>query len=297
MRALFRDYLVLVAGTLIFSAGFAYFLIPSRLTSGGISGLAIVAHYKWGVPTGLMIFVLNVPLLIVGYLFLGGVRFTIRTLVAVAMFSVAVDPMARLVKLPLTHDPFLASLYGGVTVGVGLGLVFGCGASTGGTTIIARLVQDITHGSLGMIEVVVDGIIIGVTGLAFSPELALYSLVGLYVSGKAIDWTLEGSSGERLALVVSDASEEICHRITHDLERGVTVLHGRGGYTGIARPVLMCVIDRSEEPALRALVQAADPRAFMVVSIASTVLGEGFTPLSSALPAHKSLLDLVRGRR
>ena len=202
--------------------------------------------------------------------------------------------MAHLVKLPLTRYTFLASLYGGVIVGVAIGLIFGRGASTGGTTIVARLLQNVTHGSVGMIQVIVDGIIIGIAGIAFGPEIALYSLVGLYVSGKAIDWTLEGSSGERLALVVSNHSEQICARITREMERGVTILQGRGGYTGQQRPVLMCVLDRSEEPMLRSLVQAVDPGAFMVVSVASTVLGEGFAPLASTQTLRKPLSELVR---
>lgn len=286
-RALVRDYTILVAATLLFSAGFALFLIPAKLSSGGVSGLAIIAHYKWGVPTGPIVFALNVPLLVVGYVFLGGLRFTVRTLVSVAIFSATVDPMAHLVKLPLTHDAFLASLYGGVIIGVGIGLIFGTGASTGGTTIIARLLQDLTSESVGILQVIVDGIVIALTGLAFGPELALYSLVGLYVSGKAIDWTLEGTSGERLALVISKASEEIARRILLDMERGVTVLQAKGGYTGEDRPVLLCVLDRSEEPMLRSLVQAIDPKAFLVVSVASTVLGEGFAPLGGALPLRE----------
>lgn len=289
-RALVRDYAILVVATLLFSAGFALFLIPAKLSSGGVSGLAIIAHYEWGVDTGPIIFALNVPLLIIGYVFLGGLRFTVRTLVSVAVFSATVDPMAHLVKLPLTHDAFLASLYGGVTIGVGMGLIFGTGASTGGTAIIARMLQNMTSESVGILQVIVDGVIIGITGLAFGPQLALYSLVGLYVSGKAIDWTLEGTSGERLALVISIASEEICTRITHDMGRGVTVLQGKGGFTGESRPVLMCVLDRSEEPMLRSLVQTIDPKAFLVVSVASTVLGEGFAPLGGAMPLRQRWL-------
>jgi len=286
-RALVRDYTILVAATLLFSAGFALFLIPAKLSSGGVSGLAIIAHYKWGVPTGPIVFALNVPLLVVGYVFLGGLRFTVRTLVSVAIFSATVDPMAHLVKLPLTHDAFLASLYGGVIIGVGIGLIFGTGASTGGTTIIARMLQDLTSESVGILQVIVDGIVIALTGLAFGPELALYSLVGLYVSGKAIDWTLEGTSGERLALVISKHSEEISRHVLLDMERGVTVLQAKGGYTGEDRPVLLCVLDRSEEPMLRSLVQGIDPKAFLVVSVASTVLGEGFAPLGGALPIRE----------
>jgi uncharacterized membrane-anchored protein YitT (DUF2179 family) len=292
-----RDYLILVFATLVFSAGFAFFLIPAKLSSGGVSGLAIVIHYESGLPTGPVTFLLNLPLLIVGYVFLGGLRFTVRTLVSVAVFSATVDPMAHLIKLPLTHDPFLASLYGGVIIGVSIGLIFRTGASTGGTTIIARLLQEITGSRVGMIQVIIDGVIIVIIGIAFGPELALYSIVGLYVSGKAIDWTLEGNAGERLALVVSTNGDEICRRITHEMERGVTVLRGQGGYTGEDRPVLMCVLDRSEEPMLRSLVQAVDPAAFLVVSEASTVLGEGFAPLKSPERLRSGWLSRRRAKQ
>jgi uncharacterized membrane-anchored protein YitT (DUF2179 family) len=274
-RSVVRDYLVLIAGTLIFTAAFAFFLVPAKISSGGVSGLAIVAHYLWGLPTGAVVFVLNVPLLVIGYIYLGGLRFTVRTL--------------------LTHDAFLATLYGGVISGVGVGLVFGTGASTGGSTIISRLLQNFVRTSIGIIQLSVDAVVVIISGLVFGPQLALYSLVGLFVSGKAIDWTLEGLSGERVALIVTKSCDVISVRITHDLGRGVTVLEGRGGYTGEARPVILCVIDRSEEPILRALVQGIDPAAFVVVTAATTVLGEGFAPLDSARTPRKRLFKSGRG--
>jgi uncharacterized membrane-anchored protein YitT (DUF2179 family) len=293
MRALLRDYLVLIAGTLLFSAAFAFFLVPARISSGGVSGLAVVLHYVFGLPTGVLVFALNVPLLIVGYIYLGGLRFTVRTLVSVVVFSVTVDWMGHLTSKPLTRDAFLATLYGGVISGVGVGLVFGCGASTGGTTIVSRLLQRVVHASIGIIQLAVDGVVVIISGLVFGPQLALYSLVGLFVSSKAIDWTLEGLSGERVALVITKAYEEICNRITHDMDRGVTLLKGRGGYTGEERPVILCVLDRSEEPILRALVHAVDPAAFMVVTAATTVLGEGFAPFENIRPARKPLLGFL----
>jgi uncharacterized membrane-anchored protein YitT (DUF2179 family) len=287
LRSQVRDYVILALGTLLLSVGFAVFLVPARISPGGVSGLAVVLHYLFALPTGLLVFILNVPLLIAGYVFLGGARFTVRTLFSVALFSVTVDPIAHLIH-PLTRDAFLATLYGSMISGLGVGLVFGRGASTGGSTIVARMVQRLTHLSAGFAQMLVDGVVVCSSGLLFGPQLALYGLIGLFVSGKAIDWALEGLSGERVALIVSPAAEQISARITRDLGRGVTVLAGRGGYTGEARPVLLCVVDRAQEPMLRSLVQTADPGAFVVVTMATTVLGEGFAPLGET---RASLLD------
>ena len=293
LRALAWDYLVLAIGTLLLSAAYALFLVPARISAGGVTGLAVVLHYLFGLPTGLLVFVLNVPLLVAGYLYLGGLRFTVRTLFSVAIFSLTVDWLGTIIH-PFTHDAFLATLYGGVISGIGIGLVFGRGASTGGTTIVARILQNVTGLSAGIAQLTVDAVVVGIAGLVFGPQLALYSLIVLFVSGKAIDWTLEGLSGERVALIVSPAAETISTRVTHELGRGVTILQGRGGYTGADRPVIMCVLDRSQEPMLRALIQSEDPTAFMVVTAATTVLGEGFEPLASRRTPRKPLLDFLR---
>jgi len=293
-RALLRDYLVLIIGTLLLSASYALFLVPAHISAGGVTGLAVVMHFLFGLPTGLLVFALNVPLLVAGYLFLGGLRFTARTLVSVALFSGTVDWMGTLFH-PITRDAFLATLYGGVISGIGIGLVFGRGASPGGTTIVARLVQNLSGLSAGISQLVVDSVVVGITGMVFGPQVALYSLIALFVSGKAIDWSLEGLSGERVALIVSPAAERISGRITRELGRGATLLAGRGGYTGEDRPVVMCVLDRSQEPMLRALVQAEDASAFVVVTAATTVLGEGFAPLATAGAPRKPLLELLRG--
>jgi len=293
-RGIVWDYVVLLAGSLLLSVAYALFLVPANISNGGVSGLAVVLHYLFGLPTGLLVFAFNVPLLIIGYVFLGGLRFTVRTLVSVAVFSLTVDPLGRITK-PVTHDAFLATLYGGVISGIAVGLVFGRGASTGGTTIVSRLLKNVTGLSAGIAQLSVDAVVVGFTGLVFGPQLALYSLISLFVSGKAIDWTLEGFSGERVALIVSPQAVIISTRVTHELGRGVTILQGRGGYTGAERPVVMCVLDRAQEPMLRALVQTVDPAAFLVVTAATTVLGEGFEPLAANGGRQKSFLERLRG--
>lgn len=296
LRTLSRDYALLALGSVLLSVSFALFLVPARIATGGISGLAVVLHYLFGLPTGLLVLAMNLPLLLAGFLFLGGARFTLRTLVSVVIFSATVDPIMHYLR-PVTHDPFLATLYGGVISGIGVGLVFGRGASTGGTTIVARLLQKLTRLSAGIAQLSVDALVVGVAALVFGPQFALYGLIGLFVSGKAIDWTLEGLSGERVAFIVSPAAERISARITHELDRGATLLNGRGGYTGEERPVLMCVLDRSQESALRALVQAEDADAFVTVTAATTVLGEGFAPLRPLSTSRKPSLRRLAWRR
>src|SRR5579875_1906309 len=146
-----------MVGSLLLSASYAFFLVPVKISAGGVSGLAVVCHYVLHTPTGLMAFLFNVPLLVIGYLYLGGLRFTVRTLVSVAIFSATVDSMGAAFP-PLTHNAFLATLYGGVISGVGIGLVFGRGASTGGTTIVARLLQNVTGLSAGIAQLTVDAV-------------------------------------------------------------------------------------------------------------------------------------------
>jgi uncharacterized membrane-anchored protein YitT (DUF2179 family) len=230
--------------------------------------------------------------LIIGYLYLGGLRFTVRTLVSVAIFSATVDAMGAAFP-PLTHDAFLATLYGGVISGVGIGLVFGRGASTGGTTIVARLLQEFTHLSAGIAQLLVDAFVVTLSGIVFGPEVALYSLIVLFVSSKAIDWTLEGLSGERVALIISGRTEAISARIMQELDRGTTLLFARGGYTGEERPVLLSVVERAQEPQLRSLVASEDPGAFVVVTAATTVLGEGFTPLAAVRRRRKQAAQVA----
>jgi len=286
-RLLLRDYTILIAGSLLLSLGYAVFLTPARIAAGGVSGLAVVLHYLFNLPVGLLVAVMNAPLLILGYLFLGGARFTVRTLVSVAIFSATVDLFGAVIH-PLTRDPFLATLYGGVITGVGIGLVFGRGASTGGTTILARLLQRVVGLSAGIAQMSVDAVAVGAAALVFGPQTALYGLIGLFVSSKAIDWSLEGLAGERIALIVSASPEAISARIQDELGRGTTLLDARGGYTGASKPVVFCVLDRAQELPLRALVQEEDPAAFMTVSAATTVLGEGFTPLASSTPRSRA---------
>lgn len=280
-RALARAYILLVLGSLLLSVAFAWFLVPQRIAAGGVSGLAIILHYLWGWPTGALVAAVNLPLLVAGYVFLGGARFTARTVVSLAVFSSTVDWLGTVLK-PITHDPFLATLYGGVLSGVGIGLVFAQQASTGGTTILARLLQRAAGISAGYSQLAVDAVVVGLAALVFGPQIALYALIGLYVSTKAIDWVIEGFSREKVAFIVSTRAQAISDRVIAEMDRGATLLSGRGGYTGDPRTVVMCVLSQGQEAQLKGIVHDEDPAAFMTIGAATTVLGEGFTPLKPA---------------
>jgi uncharacterized membrane-anchored protein YitT (DUF2179 family) len=174
------------------------------------------------------------------------------------------------------------SLAGGVLSGIGIGLVFAQQASTGGTTILARLLQIVSGLGAGYAQLTVDAVVVALAAAVFGPQIALYGPIGLYLSGKAIDWLLEGLAREKVAFIVSERATEICRRIAAELGRGTTVLPARGGYTGAPRTVVMCVLSQSQEPQLKAIVRQEDAAAFMTISAASTVLGEGFTRLQPA---------------
>ncbi|HVN52947.1 MAG TPA: YitT family protein [Anaerolineaceae bacterium] len=275
-----RDYGYIFIGSLIQALAMRLFLIPANIVSGGISGLAqLINHYThW--PIGLMVFIGNVPLFILGWRFLGGPRFALRTAFAVASFSLLTDNLAPYLPANgVTSDLVLNSLYGGVLLGVGLGLVYRGRGTSGGSDILGRILNDRLHVPLSQAYLVVDGLVVLGAGFVFGWDRALYGLVMIYVSGITAEMTSEGTDVFRTALIITNEAEKVSRRILDDMERGVTVLPGVGGYTGADRPVLLCVISRAEVNVLKALVREVDPNAFMVIGHAQEALGEGFHPL------------------
>lgn len=272
-----RDYGLITAGALLQALAIRLFLVPSHLVNGGVSGLAQIINYYTGWPIGLMIFLGNLPLFLVGWRFLGGPRFALRTAFAVAVTSFLIDFLVLyLPKAGLTSDLVLNTLYGGVVSGVGYGLVYRGRGTSGGTDILARILNNWRGISLSQSYMLTDSLIILIAGLAFSWANALYALVMLYVSGIAAEGTTEGSNVLRTALIITNNPQTVTDQILHEMQRGVTVMNARGAYTGEERTVLYCVISRSEVAQIKALVREADPRAFMVIGQAHEALGEGF---------------------
>lgn len=276
------DYGLIVAGALIQAISLRLFFVPINLASGGVSGISQLINHFTGWPIGLMVLIGNVPLFAIGWRFLGGRRFAVRTAVAIIAYSFFTDMLVRMPFFPLhgiTDDILLDCLYGAIVSGFGYGLVYRARGTSGGSDILARILNNWRGVSMTQSYLMVDTGVILAAGFVFGWKQALYALITLYVSGIVSETTLEGGGTVRTAMIVTKEAEAISKRVLEDLERGVTILQGAGAYTGEARPVLYCVVSRAEIAPLKAIVHELDPDAFMVIGVAHEALGEGFRPL------------------
>ncbi len=285
-----RDYFLIILAALIQAFSLRTFFIPANLASGGVSGIAQLINHFTGWQIGLMILIGNIPLFILGWRFLGGHRFALRTAVAILTYSMLIDflpttPLfapggagAALIR-DLRGDIFLNTLYGAIVSGVGYGLIYRARGTSGGSDILARILNNWRGIPITQSYLFVDSAVILGAGFVFGWKQALYAMIALYVSGLVAETTLEGSRTVRTAMIVTSESEAIAQRVLDELQRGVTVLEGSGAYTKADRPVLYCVITRAEVSTLKAIVNECDPRAFLVIGAAHEVLGEGFKPL------------------
>jgi uncharacterized membrane-anchored protein YitT (DUF2179 family) len=277
---LVRDYAFILAGSLVQALAMRLFLVPGLLVSGGISGASqLINHYtNW--PIGLMVFIGNAPLFILGWRYLGGKRFAFRTAFAIVTFSVMTDGLAFFIPpAGMTKDLVLNSLYGGLMLGVGLGLVYRGQGTSGGSDILGRILNHRLGISISQAYLITDTLVVLLAGFVFDWEHALYGLVMIYVSGLAAEVIVEGTDVFRTAIIITSSPQEVAQEILTNMERGVTFLSGKGAYTGTERDVLYCVVTRSEVSQLKEIVKGKDPKAFMVIGQAHEALGEGFKPL------------------
>ncbi|HVK04845.1 MAG TPA: YitT family protein [Armatimonadaceae bacterium] len=270
------DYLLIALGCLVVAATFNLLLNGNRIVAGGVTGLSTLLQGRFGIEPAATQVGLNVPLFLTGTYLLGG-RFGSRNLVGILLLPLCVFLTRHFP--PLTSNLLLASLYGGIGTGVGLGLIFKGGGSVGGTSLAAQLLSRFLGMSPGAALLVCDGLIIGAASLTLGAEQAMYGLISLFVTKRAIDVIQNGLSTSKLALIIcrSESGVEAVRRaVIEDMDRGLTILSGSGGFTGRDRPVLMVVVTQSEVSRLKAHVQAADPDAFVVLADAAEVFGEGF---------------------
>jgi uncharacterized membrane-anchored protein YitT (DUF2179 family) len=275
-----RDTLLILLGAAVQAVGMDLFLIPGRLAAGGVSGIAQIINRYTGWPIGVMIILFNAPLFALGWRFLGGRRFLLRTFLAVGVYAVLIDVLAFFLSPGLTGDSVLNALFGGVLLGVGLGIVFRAKGTTGGTDILARLLGRWRGIPLSQSYLLTDTLVVIGSALAFSWTLALYAVVALYACGLAAELTSEGSGIVRSATIITDRPREVGEKIMRELSRGVTAWEGTGMYSGQERRILFCVISRAEVNPLKEIIHEADPAAFVVIGQAHEALGEGFKPLS-----------------
>lgn len=271
------NYIAITIGSLLTAVGLVVFLIPNKIASGGISGLATILHYIFDWRVGRTILIINIPLFLIGLRSLG-TKFGIRTLYGILALSLSTDLLEGYCSgLPtLTTDPLLASIYGGGIVGLGLGLVIRAEGTTGGTDLVAQIVNKYTRISVGKGLLVVDFCVIAIAGIAFNAEIALYALISLFITSRVIDLVQEGFNISKATFIISDESDEIRKTIINQLNRGVTILEGRGGFTCHNKEILLSIINRSEISDIKRIVQEIDDDAFVIITEAHEVLGEGF---------------------
>ncbi len=267
------EYVLLLAGSMLIALTFNLILNPNRIASGGVSGISTILQAKLGWEPALTQWGFNIPLFILGLIALGR-KFGIKTAVGSVVLPLFVLLTRNL--QPLTHNILLATIYGGIAIGIGLGLVFRGRGSTGGLDLAAQIIHKYSGLSLGMSVALLDGSVITAAGIFLSPEKALYALIGLFVTSKTIDVVQMGLSTSKAAYIITEKSAEMTKAILHDLDRGLTKLSGSGGFTGQERPVLMVVLSQREVSKLKTLVKAVDANAFMMISNANEVFGEGF---------------------
>ena len=269
--------LILLPVSFVYAVGFCWCYQPNNIAFGGITGVAqIIQVFLPAAPVGVVTILLNVPLFLLGWRLLGG-KLLLSSLYAMAVTSLAIDVVDHLFTFP-PMDPMLAAIFGGVILGATLGVVFLRGATTGGTDLIARLLKlALPWLPMGRLVLAVDLVVIAATALAFQNlNSALYGIVALYISSLVVDAILYGLDTAKVAYIISDRSEDICRSIVDRLDRGITILPGRGFYSGEERKVLLCAFKQREIAVIRAIVKELDPDAFLIVCPAHEVLGEGF---------------------
>ena len=277
IRKILWPALVIAVASAVYALGFVWCYIPNGIAFGGLTGVAQIINRLIPVlPIGATVIVLNIPLFLLGWKLIGG-RLLVSSLYAMFLSSVFIDLLTPLRDWQ-PMDPILACIFGGLLVGLGLGLVFRQGATTGGTDLLARLLKlRLAWLPMGKLLMGIDLAVILAAAAAFQTlYAALYGLVALYVSTIVMDGVLYGLDTAKVAYIISDKNEEICDTIVRDMDRGVTILHGRGAYTGADKDVLMCAFKQREIAAIRAAVKEIDPDAFLIVCNAHEVLGEGF---------------------
>jgi len=292
-RKWFYDYSLILVGSFILAAGFVYFITPHRIVPGGVYGIAIVVHYLtkgvfsfWpdGVPIGLFGLILNIPLTWAGIKILGP-KFGVKTITGFVLTSVFIDGITMLRPVgdaALVNDVLLSCVFGGVLIGFGLGLIFKSRATSGGSDIIAMIIAKYTRLPLGRLMIYVDSAIVLVGLAAFQDwAIPLYSWVVIFITGRAIDITLEGADYNKALFIISKEHEAIRQKILYDLERGGTYLKSTGLYTNDEKQMIFTVVSRRELAILEEYISEIDPEAFITIMDTKEILGEGFKSLAA----------------
>lgn len=270
-----RNFIRISLGTVLYGMGISLFLDPNSLAPGGVVGISIILNRFFGIGTGTLYLLINIPLLLLGLKKLGG-RFIWKTLYVVVLNTMVTNGLAYVE--PVTREPLLAAVAGSILLGIGMGTVFKCGATTGGMDIVVKILRrKYRHIKTGSLFLLIDVTVVAISGLVFRNfNTAMYALITVALTGKVIDFILYGGDEAKLIFVVSDLSESISEQIIKGVKTGVTLLKGRGAYSNKEKNIIMCVVRKQSAPKVLEIVKGKDENAFVIVSSATETFGEGY---------------------
>lgn len=276
IKAVLLDAICFIFGSFLVSVSVNMFTAPNEIAPGGATGIATLINHEFGFPIGAVILVINIPLFLIGWRFLGG-KFLIKTIIVTVMNSFAIDALAPYIT-PYGGDRLLAALFGGVLSGFGFGLVFLRGATSGGTDIIGQLLKlRLPHVALGTLVLFLDMAVVAAAGYVYkSIESILYAVIVFFISSRVINYLLYGSGNGKLIMAVTTKPDEISSAITREVRRGVSILPVKGGYTGEDKSMIMSVIRPAEMSKINRVIRKIDPNAFVIISEAEEIMGLGF---------------------
>ena len=271
----FQKTIGILFGSFFIALGLVIFFVPNKIAPGGVTGIATVLHYLFNIRVGILVLAINIPLFLIALKILGK-RVGIKTLWGILTLSILIELLSQLNPV-ITENYFLATIYGGALAGLGLGIVFRFGGTTGGTDLIAAIINRYFPSiSMGRGLLIIDAFVITSAGIVFNAELALYAMIAIFVQSKIIDFVQEGLDYTKSVIIVSNKSDEIAEAIMKELNRGVTGLRGFGVYSGEEKNVLLITISRAEITKLKNTIFDIDDKAFVILNNAHEVLGEGF---------------------
>ena len=296
IRLHWKNFLLLTIGALILAVNLNIFLAPAKLAPGGVMGIAVIINAFTGWPMGMIMLVINIPLLVLGFYQLGRFNFLVYTAYVVLVYSLAADLMVTWMPADgITDDLLLNALYGGVLGGIGGGLVFRGNGTSGGTGILARVMQLRTGLPVSQIYLVTDGLVVLAAALLFGWEIGLYSLITLFVWGVVVDYVLEGPSVVRTAFIITDKPREVSQAVLERLHLGVTSWSAEGMFTETKRTFLFCTLSRSDVNTLRTTVTSADAEAFVVIGHGHQAIGGFISHAALDAASQKTTADVDPG--
>ena len=270
------NYILAIIGGCLVGIGEAWALIPLKLTTGGFNGIGMLMYYLWQIPVGLVSILLNLPLFLVSTKILG-VKYSVRTLVAMLFTSLALEVATDFT--PLTNDMLLAAIFGSAIVGLGISICLKGGSTTGGTDLLAKLIQiKNKHLQMGNILLIIDACIIAIASVTFdSVEIALYSGIAVFVMTKVIDFILDGVKYEKAMFIITNKPEEVSKYIINDADRGLTKISAIGGYSGEGKEILLCVANKRDVPKIKEDIKVIDNNCFIIITTVTEAIGNGFS--------------------